>query len=128
MPKAATPPWDRMIDKFTMGDGCWEWTGSKTGLGYGKVFSYGSVRVAHRIIYELLIGTVGDGLELDHLCRNKGCVNPGHLEPVTHQENISRGIGTTHCKRGHERTPENSYQYTYGRYCRPCQTLQPTAV
>lgn len=117
----ARPVWDRLMDKFTVGDGCWEWNGSKTGHGYGKVLHQKRIRVAHRVLYELLVGPVPDGLELDHLCRNPGCVRFDHLEPVSHAENIQRAHDRDHCKRGHERTPENTYQYAYGRRCKPCQ-------
>ena len=110
-----------MVDKFTIGAGCWEWTGAKTGHGYGKVLTYRRTRVAHRVLYELLIGPVPDRMELDHLCRNPGCVNPDHLEPVTHRENVMRGAHVTGvCPQGHQLTPENTYVYTYGRYCKVC--------
>src|ERR1041385_4955256 len=101
MAKAATPVFSRMTDKFTVGDGCWEWTGAKTGHGYGKILTFRSIQVAHRILYELLVGPVPEGMELDHLCRNPSCVRPDHLEPVTHRVNISRAIQKTHCLRGH---------------------------
>lgn len=64
---------------------CWEWTGQKDS-GYGRY----SGRPAHRVTYEVLVGPIPDGLTLDHLCRNKGCVNPDHLEPVTSSENTRR--------------------------------------
>lgn len=127
MAKPATPVFGRMADKFLVGDACWEWTGAKTASGYGKVLTFRSIRAAHRVLYELLVGPVPEGLELDHLCRNAGCVNPGHLEPVTHQENIMRSPrnGQSVCQDGHPRTPENTYVYTYKgverRYCKPCQ-------
>ena len=117
-----------MLDKFTVGDGCWEWTGSLTGAGYGKVLTFRSVRVAHRVLYELLVGPVPDGRELDHLCRNRRCVRPDHLEPVTHLENVRRSAGNgskSGCPSGHPYTPENTYIYVYQggphRYCKPCQ-------
>ena len=65
MAKPATPTFTRMVDKFTIGAGCWEWTGAKTGHGYGKVLTYRRTRVAHRVLYELLIGPVPDRMELD---------------------------------------------------------------
>jgi hypothetical protein len=72
-------------------DGCWHWLGSKNKPGgYGR-FRIGMARiVAHRFSYELLVGPIGDGLEIDHLCCNPGCVNPAHLETVTHRENMRR--------------------------------------
>lgn len=91
-------------------DSCWMWTGSSskptpTAAEYGKYTSRG---VAHRVAYELLVGVIPDGLELDHLCCNTLCVNPAHLEPVTRAENMRRRMERmTHCKRGHELVPEN---------------------
>ena len=83
--------------------------------------------LAHRMIYELLVGPIPDGLEIDHLCRNRGCVNPGHMEPVTHRENLMRGDtvaaanpAKTHCIRGHPYDDENTYRYGSHRYCRAC--------
>lgn len=93
---------------------CWVWTGAKSRGGYGQFRINKEVVATHRLAYELLIGPIPDGLQLDHLCRNPSCVNPGHLEPVTMAENIRR-IPTevrqrvaeaqrrTHCPEGHER-------------------------
>ncbi|HEY8766071.1 MAG TPA: HNH endonuclease signature motif containing protein [Dehalococcoidia bacterium] len=73
--------------------GCWPWTGVIHPLGYGHVNIPGTrnPQMAHRASYEFFVGPIPDGLELDHLCRNRGCVNPSHLEPVTHLENVRRG-------------------------------------
>ena len=77
--------------------GCWIWTGTKIWNGYGVY----SGQVAHRKAYEIFVGPVPDGLDLDHLCRNRGCVNPAHLEPVTRSVNLRRGFEATGCKNGH---------------------------
>lgn len=69
---------------------CWVWVAGGWKRGYGCFYHDNRMTRAHCFAYELLVGPVPDGLELDHLCRNKGCVNPTHLEPVTHDENIKR--------------------------------------
>ena len=112
------------------GTPCWVWTGCLLKGGYGLVGFDGKVWVAHRAIYSILIGPIPEGLQLDHLCRNRACCNPYHLEPVTQQENIRRGQAginlsvvqksKTHCPAGHEYTPENTKLYRTSRYCRAC--------
>jgi hypothetical protein len=113
--------------------GCWEWQRSKSEYGYGRKPHRGRNVMAHRFFYELLVGPVPQGLELDHLCRNPACCNPRHLEPVTHRENILRGnteparnAVKTHCPQGHAYTPENVYirPGTHQRGCRTCARVQ----
>lgn len=92
-------------------NGCWVWQRPLHSSGYA-MFSVDSYpHWAHRVSYELMVGPIPSGLELDHLCRNPPCVNPAHLEPVTHLENVRRGATAqkTHCKNGHEFTAENTY-------------------
>lgn len=72
--------------------GCWEWLTGKDGNGYGVRRWKGRRLMAHRVMYEELVGSIPEGLQLDHLCRNTSCVNPLHLEPVTNQENTKRGL------------------------------------
>lgn len=90
----------RFCAKVRLTDGCWEWAGEKSHLGYGKLWRpNGLSRQAHRIAYELFVGDVPKGLVLDHICRNRVCVNPAHLEPVTQGENLRRG-NTHHMRKG----------------------------
>lgn len=83
---------ERLEDKFlVMPDGCWEWISTKTQGGYGTIkIERGKTQMAHRVVYELFNGPVAPGLDLDHLCRNRGCVRPHHLDPVTRSENLHR--------------------------------------
>lgn len=108
-------------------NGCWLWFASVNNKGYGTIRPETALRtvppvLAHRALYELLIGPVLDGLELDHLCRTPSCVNPTHLEPVTHQENMRRANQKrSTCKRGHLLVDDNVYTSARGqRSCRQC--------
>lgn len=86
-----TPDLMERIRRYITGRGsCWEWTGLKNVRGYGRINVAGTMQLAHRATYSALRGPIPEGLELDHLCRNPSCVNPDHLEPVTHAENVRR--------------------------------------
>lgn len=118
---------DRFWSLVAKADGqCWEWRGAKTNQGYGTFARTHGTRVAHRISWELTRGPIPDGLTIDHLCRNRGCVNPSHLEPVTNRENVLRGEGitahlarTTACAKGHPKS-ENRRKGHPG--CEVCKT------
>lgn len=110
--------------------GCWLWVGDCDSLGYGRFYEWTNgrsrVRLAHRVVYEFERGEIPEGLDLDHLCRNPSCVNPDHLEPVTHAVNMARGAHAmkTHCKNGHAFSGENLIRRPdkpKARECRACR-------
>ena len=113
--------------------GCWEWVGNILQSGYGQIaITHTHMELAHRFAYELLVGPIPEGLQLDHLCRVRHCVNPDHLEPVTARENVLRGNGIaaqsarqTHCIHGHPFDEGNTYLTKRGwRQCRTCTKLR----
>lgn len=111
---------------------CIEWMAAIRPDGYGHFQNRGRNWLAHRMAYEIGVGPIPKGLTIDHLCRNRGCQNPEHLEPVTNRENLRRGEGfgavnsrKTVCDNGHAFTPENTYIVLKGgvpaaRYCKAC--------
>lgn len=121
------------VDKSGGPDACWLWmagrmrpprNGKSKGGDYGKFDS----RPAHRFAYEQMVGPVPDGLELDHLCCVPPCVNPAHLEPVTHAENMRRWYSKrTGCPQGHEWTEENTWLWRNQRHCRTCARIRSRA-
>lgn len=112
----------RFVDKVRVipCGGCWEWTARLNRDGYGEFWWDDRAQKAHRVAYELMVGPIPDGLTLDHLCRNRCCVNPNHLEPVSITVNIRRmrPDGETECPRGHPLTGDNVGTRT-GRNGRP---------
>ena len=122
---------ERLERKLTRDpSGCWIWTGALTPEGYGSIRNKGmGSTMVHREVYEHLVAPIPDALQIDHLCRNRACCNPQHLEPVTTRENTLRGAGPTalnaaktHCIRGHELSGPNLYTSPDGRRrCRSCR-------
>ena len=118
---------DRMWSRVRKTDACWVWLGCRVG-GYGQMGISDRKRVfVHRLAYAQLVGPIPDGMTLDHLCRNRSCVRPDHLEAVTQRTNVLRGVGRsavnarkTACPRGHAYTPENTRWSRKKRHCREC--------
>lgn len=119
--------WSR-VDKT---NDCWNWKGTLlNGVGtYGRFHHKGQYIYAHRLSYELSKGEIPEGLSIDHLCRNRQCVNPNHLETVTHKENMLRGYGVggkgarqTHCKNGHPLSGDNLLILNKDKGWRRCRT------
>ena len=117
---------------FYNGSACWEWQGSRHQTGYGSFnIVTGIHQPAHRFIYQMFVGVVPPGLQCDHLCRVKHCVNPAHLEAVTPHINVIRGSGRvkTHCKNGHAFAENNLIWLTNTRsgypqrICRRCRNI-----
>ena len=103
---------------------CWELPGRKPNNGgYVTVMLDGNKTSFHRKMYELLVGPIPEGLDIDHLCRNRACGNPAHLEAVTRSVNLMRGVNRarTQCIHGHEYTDKNTYIFRGSRLCRKCR-------
>jgi len=130
MTTQATRFWSRVLKTDT----CWLWEGAKNSWGYGQFYPNGrksQVR-AHRFAFEETKGKIPNEMVLDHLCKNKACINPSHLEIVTSRENTLRGESPlakfarqTHCLRGHILDEKNTYYPTpFKRYCRKCRIIR----
>jgi hypothetical protein len=124
---------ERIFDLYVtpVASGCWEWSGKVAKNGYGHTKVGGEFRLAHRAFYEGMKGPIAEGMTIDHLCRNRSCVNPAHLEPVSRGENVLRSPATraainlakTHCVRGHPLSGPNLYlrpDRPGHRHCRAC--------
>ncbi len=101
---------------------CWHFSGALNNNGYGVIGVGRRVMYAHRAAYEVLVGPIPEGLTIDHLCRNRACINPTHLEPVTFRENVRRAAALkAECPRGHAYDDANTYVTPAGRRdCRAC--------
>lgn len=121
----------RLSTRFIIRDsGCWQWIGYTPPPGYGRFTVNGRPKSAHRVVWELIGNPVDPNLELDHLCKNKACVNPSHLEAVSHAVNTQRRYGIGLCKRGHKLTDnnvvmdiKNKKTNRLGRQCKTCKRM-----
>lgn len=127
---ATKPLHDRLEAKLTPEGDCRIFTGAVANSGYGRIGFGNRTLQAHRAAYEVFVGPIPVGAHIDHLCRNRLCCNPEHLEVVTQSENnrragIARRANQTHCKRGHEFTRDNTFLHARGgRQCRECHNMR----
>ena len=118
---------ERLWQRIDTTGPCWEWEGCRV-VGYGKVYAGGRTWRVHRLVWELLVGPIPDGMVLDHLCHNRACSNPDHLQVTTQRENITRGgtlpamwLRQTHCVNGHPLSGDNLGTGSDGeRRCKTC--------
>lgn len=116
-------------------DACWPWLAGRYRTGYGTIHINQRPRQAHRVAYELAVGPIPDGLTIDHLCRNRLCVNPAHLEPATLTVNVLRGSGPASlnlrkltCPRGHPYSHRRWVGTHWSRRCRTCDNARQRAA
>ena len=123
---------ERLWLKVQKTDSCWLWTGGTNNYGYGLFWHNKKMRLAHRVAYETINGFIPEGMQIDHLCRVRQCVNPSHLEVVTSKVNTSSGKGLasinakkTHCPQGHSYSGDNLFLDNRGfRNCRECHRIK----
>jgi hypothetical protein len=113
-----------LCEPSALDTGCWEWPRGLIGSGYGNAWLDGKQHLVHRLVWETLVGPIPPDLEMDHLCRNRKCANPAHLEPVTRSVNQRRGVGASAVNAAKTNCPRCGSDYSHRadgrRYCRPC--------
>lgn len=123
---------ERFWVKVAKTPACWNWTAFVDSKGYGRINVEGKSKLAHRISLQLSGISLIDGLFADHICRNRRCVNPGHLRQVSPMVNSlensnslqAKNAARTHCIRGHEFAGDNLYRSRFGRACRTCVAMR----
>lgn len=119
---------ERWVSKVDTSGDCHLWVASKKPAGYGQITFKDRPRYAHRVAWIAKNGEVPEGAELDHICRNRGCVNPDHLRAVSHMENMQNQPGFNVCKRGHDMSDNALVYYRENgsrkRMCRECNRLR----
>jgi hypothetical protein len=124
-----------LLERTQAVDGCNMWQGAKRSNGYGVTMYMGKQTSTHRVMYTLVHGPVPDDMEVDHICNQRACINPDHLQLVTHAQNMRNGlVRRKTCRAGHPWTDENTYvtqvRYKGGtreqRYCRICRAKHQT--
>lgn len=119
------------VDRSGGDNACWPWTSWMNSKGYGKFKLCGWHSSAHRIAYAVTHGEIPEGYDIDHICNNRACCNPSHLQAISHRENVLRSENTiagrqsrqTHCKRGHPLSGDNLLMEGNKRFCRECKRL-----
>jgi hypothetical protein len=112
----------KVKEPFDAHNDCWLWTGVTDRKGYGKIYAHGKMQKAHRISYELFNGLIPREYDIDHLCKNRKCVNPSHLQTLARQEHYGQGHREqTHCLKGHPFDEVNTYYSSGHRWCRICR-------
>lgn len=111
----------KIAEPFDVHNDCWIWTAAKDKDGYGRFQVGYRCTNAHRVAYELFVGPIPEGHHVDHMCKNKSCVRPDHLQVLTHFENSGQGRrDKTHCPYGHEYSESNTYRHIGRRHCKTC--------
>ena len=121
----------RFFEKIKHNGLCWEWKGCKLESGYGMFSLNGKLGYAHRASYILFRGLIQTKFVVHHLCKNRSCVNPIHLESITQKDNLLKGDSfqgangrKTHCIHGHKLTPDNCYTSSGYRDCKTCRKIR----